>query len=132
MMESMTTQTRSTIIPSHRYRNALAAIDWLVRVFGFEKNAVYMADNETVAHAQLTFSGGMLMLGSADNGSEYGKLMVHPDETGLLAPKRKEQRLSSTYAIWTTAAADLPAAISKAIYGASEPTIPGPNTNKQF
>jgi len=30
----MTPQTRSTLIPSLRYRDALAAIDWLVRAFG--------------------------------------------------------------------------------------------------
>ncbi|MBW8811090.1 MAG: glyoxalase, partial [Lysobacter sp.] len=35
----------STIIPSLRYRNAPAAIEWLCRAFGFEKHAVY-ADGE--------------------------------------------------------------------------------------
>lgn len=78
----MTTQTRSTLIPSLRYRNAVAAIDWLGRAFGLQKNAVYMGENDTVAHAQLTYGGGMIMLGSVDNGSEYGKLMVQPDEIG--------------------------------------------------
>jgi uncharacterized glyoxalase superfamily protein PhnB len=83
----MTAQTRSTLIPSLRYRNALAAIDWLGRAFGLEKNAVYMGEGDTVAHAQLTYGGGMIMLGSVDNGGEYSKLMVQPDEIGLRETK---------------------------------------------
>ena len=83
----MTPETRSTLIPSLRYRDALAAIDWLIRAFGLEKNAVYMGHNNTVAHAQLTCGGGMIMLGSVDNGSEYGKLMVQPNEIGLRETK---------------------------------------------
>ena len=72
----------STVIPSARYRDALAAIEWLMRAFGFEKNAVYMNEDNTVAHAQLTFGNGMVMLGSVDNGSEFGKLTAQPDEIG--------------------------------------------------
>jgi uncharacterized glyoxalase superfamily protein PhnB len=83
----MTAQTRSTLIPSLRYRNALAAIEWLGRAFGLEKNAVYMGEGDTVAHAQLTYGGGMIMLGSVDNGGEYSKLMVQPDEIGLRETK---------------------------------------------
>ena len=54
----------STIIPGLRYRNAPAAIDWLCSAFGFEKNLVIPGDNNTIAHAQLTFGSGMIMLGS--------------------------------------------------------------------
>ena len=82
----MSNQAKScpcTVIPSLRYKDALAAIEWLVRAFGFEKNAVYMGEGSSVAHAQLTFGNGMVMLGSVDNGSEFGKLMAQPDEIGL-------------------------------------------------
>ena len=78
-MSNQAKACRSTIVPSLRYRNALAAIDWLIRAFGFEKQAVYLGpDNTTVMHAQLTFGNGMIMLGSVDNGGEYSKLMVQP------------------------------------------------------
>ena len=33
-------ESHSTLIPSHRYRNAPAAIDWLCTVFGFKRHAV--------------------------------------------------------------------------------------------
>jgi uncharacterized glyoxalase superfamily protein PhnB len=72
----------STIIPSIRYRDAHAAIEWLVRVFGFTSQAVYEGPNRTVAHAQLTRGGGMLMLGSAANGGEFAKQMATLEETG--------------------------------------------------
>jgi uncharacterized glyoxalase superfamily protein PhnB len=59
----------STIIPTLRYRDAPAAIDWLCRAFGFDKNAVYPNPDGTIAHAQLTLGGGMIMLGSVSDGS---------------------------------------------------------------
>lgn len=73
--------TTATVVPCLRYRNALAAIDWLCQAFGFEKHAVY-ADAETVHHAQLSFGNGMIMLGSVDNDSEWGKHIAQPDEIG--------------------------------------------------
>ena len=80
----MTTTPHSTAIPCLRYRDAHAAIEWLIRAFRFQKNAVYDGPDHTVAHAQLTYGeGGMIMLGSVDNQSEYGKLMVQPDEIGF-------------------------------------------------
>ena len=74
--------TTSTIIPCLRYRDAQAAIDWLCKAFGFTRHAVY-ADGATVHHAQLTFGNGMVMLGSVDNASEFGRRMAQPDELGM-------------------------------------------------
>ncbi len=71
----------STIIPGMRYRNAPAAIDWLCNAFGFEKHLVVPGENNTIAHAQLNFGGGMIMLGSIKD-NEFGKLMKQPDEIG--------------------------------------------------
>lgn len=72
----------STIIPSVRYHDAQAAIDWLVRVFGFEKQAVYEGPHHTIAHAQLTYGGGMLMLGSASNAGPSMRHWIDLSETG--------------------------------------------------
>lgn len=74
--------SRSTIIPSLTYKDANAAIDWLVDMFGFSVQAVYPGPNNTVMHAQLTYGGGMLMLGSVSKESEFAKLSVGLDETG--------------------------------------------------
>ena len=71
----------STIIPGHRYRNAPAAIDWLCRVFGFQRKAVFEGENGTIAHAELTLGNGMIMLGSGKD-DEYGRGIKAPDELG--------------------------------------------------
>lgn len=73
----------STVIPSLRYHDALKAIEWLVRVFGFTKQAVYEGPNNTVMHAQLTRGAGMLMLGSASNAGVFANLSIDLKETGM-------------------------------------------------
>ena len=78
----MTHANNATIIPCLRYRDAHAAIDWLCNAFGFEKHAVY-ADDDTVQHAQLTFGNGILMLGSTDNASEWGRQVAQPRDIGM-------------------------------------------------
>ncbi len=74
-------QTTATIIPCLRYRDAPAAINWLCTAFGFERQLVVPGDNGTIAHAQLKFGNGMIMLGSVLD-TEFGKHMAQPDEIG--------------------------------------------------
>jgi uncharacterized glyoxalase superfamily protein PhnB len=54
-------------VPTLRYVDAPAAIAWLSSAFGFQAQAVYPGENGTIAHAQLTFGTGMIMLGSVAN-----------------------------------------------------------------
>ena len=72
----------STAIPCLRYRDAPRAIDVLCRVLGFQAQLVVAGEDGSIAHAQLVLGGGMVMLGSVDNDSEYGKLVRQPDEIG--------------------------------------------------
>ena len=81
-MSSLAAHTTATIIPSLRYRDALAAIDWLCAAFGFEKSAVYADDKGVVQHAQLVFGNGMIMLGSVANASPWGGRIAQPGEIG--------------------------------------------------
>lgn len=75
--------TSATVVPCLRYRDAEAAIEWLCKVFGFERHLVVPGDRPgIVAHAQLTLGGGMIMLGSITNEGEYGKLLVQPGDIG--------------------------------------------------
>jgi uncharacterized glyoxalase superfamily protein PhnB len=71
----------STIMPSLRYRDAPAAIDWLCTVLGFARHAVYSNPDGTIAHAELTLGGGMIMLGSGKD-DEYGRGFKSPGELG--------------------------------------------------
>ncbi len=74
------------MIPCLRYRDCVAAIEWLSTVFGFEKNALCPHADGSIAHAQLTLGGGMIMLGSVPTGvappTPYDALTVQPDEVG--------------------------------------------------
>ena len=77
----MAAPTGSTIIPCLRYDKAHVAIDWLCDTFGFERHAVY-ADADVVHHAQLTLGSGMIMLGSVETTSAWGRHIVQPEAIG--------------------------------------------------
>jgi len=73
--------TTTTVIPTLRYQDAPAAIEWLCEAFGFEKHLVVPGENGTIAHAQLVFGNGMIMLGSALD-REFDKLQKPPNALG--------------------------------------------------
>ena len=80
-MSTLAKNTRATVIPCLRYRDAPAAIKWLCSTFGFEEQLVVPNPDGTIAHAQLRFGNGMIMLGSVVD-SEYGRLIKQPDQIG--------------------------------------------------
>jgi uncharacterized glyoxalase superfamily protein PhnB len=58
--------------PVLRYRDPHAAIAWLEDALGFERVAVHEGEDGSVAHAELSFRGGRIMLGTAADPSEGG------------------------------------------------------------
>jgi len=58
------TGTAPSIVPCLGYEDAPAAIAWLKKAFGFAETLVVPGPEGTVAHAQLSFGSGMVMLGS--------------------------------------------------------------------
>lgn len=82
-MPAATRTAKPSVIPCLRYRNAPRAIEWLCTAFGFEQHAVHSNPDGTIAHAQLTFGNGMVMLGSVSGKvSEWSRLIKQPDEIG--------------------------------------------------
>jgi uncharacterized glyoxalase superfamily protein PhnB len=68
------------VIPVLRYRDAPAAIRWLVGTFGLRESFVAPGDAGTVAHAQLTWAGGMVMLASRTDdplGADQGPAWIY-------------------------------------------------------
>ncbi len=119
--------SRSTIMPAMRYRNAPAAIDWLCQVFGFARHAVYSNPDGTIAHAELTLGGGMIMLGSGKD-DEYGKGFKSPGELGvetrsayIVVPNADE-----VYARAQAAGAVVVRPLDKTDYGSREFTVKDP------
>ena len=70
-----------TVVPTLRYRDVAAAIDWLCKAFGFERHLVVPGDNGAVRYAELTFGDGMIMLGPVQD-SAFDKLMTQPQDAG--------------------------------------------------
>ena len=68
------------IVPTLRYADAPAMIDWLCAAFGFTKRAVY-EDEDGVAHAELVRGEAMIMLGSVRNDAS-GRLQKTPAAAG--------------------------------------------------
>ncbi len=81
MTDTTPPSARSAVVPCMRYRDAPSAIEWLARVFGFEKHLVVPGPGDTIVHAQLVLGGGMLMLGSATD-TAFGQRIRQPDEIG--------------------------------------------------
>ena len=67
------------IIPTLRYQDAKAAIDFLVNAFGLERHHITENDDGTVAHAELTYGSGMVMLGTARGDDRFatGRAVIY-------------------------------------------------------
>jgi hypothetical protein len=132
----------STIIPCLRYRDAHAAIAFLEAALGFTRKAVYDGPDNTVAHAELTLDGGMIMIGSYSNQGDFAHLSRQPDEIGLaetqtpyvvvktpppctIRPSPPEPPSSSLSSRCPTAEPPSPSPIPKATAGRSANTTPG-------
>lgn len=81
---SLPRKTTVNVIPGMRYHDAPAAIEWLCRAFGFEKQLVVSGEEEgVIAHAQLRYGNGMIMLGTAGaHGGGFEQLMTTPRAIG--------------------------------------------------
>ena len=53
------------IAPSLFYKDAAAAIDWLVNAFGFEVQVRVENERGQIVHSQLVMNGGLVMVGQA-------------------------------------------------------------------
>lgn len=103
-----------------RYRDALAAIDWLCRALGFERRAVYVdKDGTTVGHAELSFGNGMVMIGSVTNGTAYSDLVRQPDDVGgeTQSPYLIVKDVDAIYATAKAAGAEMVYDLEEKSYG---------------
>jgi uncharacterized glyoxalase superfamily protein PhnB len=53
------------------YQDARAAIAWLCQAFGFEVHLLIDGPNGTVAHSELTYGGGLIMVSEASARSRF-------------------------------------------------------------
>lgn len=116
--------TAPTFYPTLRYRDPDAAITWLGDAFGFTPKDVFRDDAGAVAHAELAFGDGLIMLGGLPPGDAPGRL-------------RYEQGVTSTYAYTpdpdalcaraTAAGAEVAMALRDTEYGSREFSVRDPD-----
>ena len=69
------------VIPTLRYADPRAMIDWLCDTFGFARHLVVEDGAGGIAHAQLTFGNAMIMLGTSRDDT-FGRLQSTPKKLG--------------------------------------------------
>jgi len=57
------TAPRPSFIPSLAYKDNRAALAWLEKAFGFESSEVLTDANGNIAHAEMTYGEGVVMIG---------------------------------------------------------------------
>lgn len=121
----------STIMPTLRYRDAKAAIEWLCSVLGFTKHAAYEGPDGKIMHAELTLGGGMMMLGDARDDA-YGKRFKTPEELGGVETRSSYVVVADADAVYTrvqAAGAAIVREINNTDYGSREFTVKDPEGN---
>jgi len=79
MIEANTNEP--AVVPVLRYRDLPAAIGWLCKAFGFEKQRIIVDRNGAISFAQLIYGSSLIMVGAV-RASAFDKLMKQPDEVG--------------------------------------------------
>ncbi len=64
------------------YEDAAAAIDWVVRAFGFEVRLRIEGEGGRIEHSELVFGEGLIMLGQADKARPERAFAASPRATG--------------------------------------------------
>lgn len=73
----MTTRRRPSFSSALCYRNPKAALAWLERAFGFERAIVVTTPEGDIAHAEMKFGDGLVMIGGA-----WAEFIASPEDTG--------------------------------------------------
>ena len=122
------TTPHQTVIPTLRYEDAPAAIDWLCANLGFREHFV-VRDGGTVHHAQLEFRGSLIMLGSLGNHPEFPWLdqIAHRGSTNLTAESAAQ--VDDLHARAVAAGAEIVQPITDTDYGSHAFTCADPEGN---
>lgn len=68
------------IIPQITYYNPETTIEWLCQALGFEKHLIISDESGQISHAELLLDNSMIMIGSANPGSELSQYIKHPSD----------------------------------------------------
>lgn len=114
-----------TIYPALRYQDARAGIDWLQRALGFDVVSVHEGEDGAVAHAELGFGTGMIMLGSAGTGDTRLDRGIGRSSVYLVA-----EDVDGLFERATAAGAEVMRTLQDTPYGSREFTVSDPEGNR--
>ena len=122
------TAPRQTVIPTLRYEDAPAAIDWLCANLGFEERFA-VRDGNLVHHAELEFRGSLIMLGSLGNHPELPAMdrIAHRGSTNLTAESAGQ--VDQLHARAIAAGAEIVQPLTDTDYGSHAFTCADPEGN---
>lgn len=87
--------TTQVLYPTFHYRDAAAAIDWLVEAYGCERLFVTPAEDGTVAHGELVLAGAVVMVSTVKDDPTWsghageGRVYVAIDDVDGLAARAR-------------------------------------------
>ncbi|WP_320669203.1 VOC family protein [Patulibacter defluvii] len=85
--------TTQVLYPTFHYRDAAAAIDWLVEAYGCERLFVTPGEDGSVAHGELVLAGAVVMVSTVKDGPTWsghageGRVYVAIDDVDALAAR---------------------------------------------
>lgn len=85
----MAAPARPAFISSVVYRDNRAAMAWLERAFGFEPSYLLVDDKDQIAHAEMSWEGGVVMIGS-----KWAEWTRSPAEIGGVNTQRIHVRVA--------------------------------------
>ena len=123
----MSDTPHQTMIAAFRSNDAAALIDWLCDTLDFERNFVVPGEGGRIEHAQLTWRGSMVMLGSAGDGTNYLDKTVGHASISLTAESR--QQVDDLWRRAQAAGAPAPYPLEDTEYGSHAFTVQDPEGN---
>ena len=122
------TAPHQTVIPTLRYDDAPAAIDWLCANLGFTERFV-VRDGDQVHHAELEFRGSLIMLGTLGNHPELPAMdqIAHRGSTNLTA--ESTEQVDELHARAVAAGAEIVQPLTDTDYGSHAFTCVDPEGN---
>lgn len=118
-MVQKTSDPRPNIFPVIRYKDGPAAVEWLDKAFGFTKRLVVPDADGVIAHAELSFGAGAIMLGSGRKNPDPKN--PWDSATGGIYVYVKE--IDAHYARAKAVGADIVRALADTDYGAREYSV---------
>ena len=120
------------LIPSTRYRDCAAALDFITRVLGLQEHAVYHSEDGEIQHVQIRLGAGLMMFGPGQPDSPFEACMADPAEIGgretttIYAVEPDAQALRARWDRVQAAGARVLLALTDQPYGGASFTVADP------